>query len=65
MQAIQATRPGGSVGYVACRTCRAQWRGSVLQPRPPARWPCAGTSFLPELIDLVWSGRSIPEKCST
>ena len=44
MQAIRATRPGGSVGYVGRPTRRGTRRtGAVLRPRPPPRRPRAGT----------------------
>jgi threonine dehydrogenase-like Zn-dependent dehydrogenase len=47
MQAIRATRPGGSVGYVGVPAwCRAAGRGIVLHARPPS-WrgprPCVDT----------------------
>src|SRR2546426_1102151 len=63
MQAIQATRPGGSVGYVGVPH-GVELNGEDLfyshvhlhgGPAPVRR-------FLPELIDLVWSGKINPGK---
>ena len=62
-QAIQATRPGGSVGYVGVPH-GVELNGEDLfythvrlhgGPAPVRR-------FLPELIDLVWSGKINPGK---
>src|SRR5207247_10401162 len=61
MQAIQSTRPGGSVGYVGVPH-GVELNGEDLfyshvhlhgGPAPVRR-------FLPELIDLVWSGKINP-----
>ena len=66
MQAIQATRPGGSIGYVGVPH-GVELDGQELffthvrlhgGPAPVRR-------YLPDLISLVWSGRSIPARCST
>jgi threonine dehydrogenase-like Zn-dependent dehydrogenase len=63
MQAIQATRPGGSVGYVGVPH-GVELNGENLffshvhlhgGPAPVRR-------FLPELIDLVWKGKINPGK---
>jgi threonine dehydrogenase-like Zn-dependent dehydrogenase len=63
MQAIRSTRPGGHVGYVGVAN-DAQLPGDELffsgihlhgGPAPVRR-------FLPELIDLIWSGRIDPGK---
>ena len=63
MQAIQATRPGGSVGYVGVPH-GVELNGEDLfythvrlhgGPAPVRR-------FLPELIELVWSGKINPGK---
>ncbi len=63
MQAIQATRPGGSVGYVGVPH-GVELNGEELfythvhlhgGPAPVRR-------FLPELIDLVWNGKINPGK---
>jgi len=63
MQAIQATRPGGSVGYVGVPH-GVELDGEKLfythvhlhgGPAPVRR-------FLPELIDLVWKGKINPGK---
>src|SRR5213594_2880787 len=63
MQAIRATRPGGSVGYVGVPH-GVQLDGEKLfyghvhlhgGPAPVRR-------FLPELIDLVWNGKINPGK---
>ena len=63
MQAIQATRPGGSVGYVGVPH-GVELNGEDLfythvrlhgGPAPVRR-------FLPDLIDLVWSGKINPGK---
>jgi threonine dehydrogenase-like Zn-dependent dehydrogenase len=63
MQAIHATRPGGSVGYVGVPH-GVELNGEELffshvhlhgGPAPVRR-------FLPELIDLVWSGKINPGK---
>jgi threonine dehydrogenase-like Zn-dependent dehydrogenase len=66
MQAIRSTRPGGSVGYVGVPHGVAL-DGTELffshvrlhGGRAPVR------RFLPELIDRVLSGRSIPARYST
>src|SRR2546427_12038854 len=63
MQAIQATRPGGSVGYVGVPH-GVELNGEDLfythvrlhgGPAPVRR-------FLPQLIELVWSGKINPGK---
>src|SRR5438128_5713100 len=63
MQAIRSTRPGGSVGYVGVPH-GVELNGSELffahvhlhgGPAPVRR-------YLPELIDLVWTGRISPGK---
>jgi threonine dehydrogenase-like Zn-dependent dehydrogenase len=63
MQAIRSTRPGGSVGYVGVPH-GVQLDGQQLffthvrlhgGPAPVRR-------FLPELIELVWSGKINPGK---
>jgi len=63
MQAIHATRPGGSVGYVGVPH-GVEFHGEELfythvrlhgGPAPVRR-------FLPDLIDLVWSGKINPGK---
>jgi threonine dehydrogenase-like Zn-dependent dehydrogenase len=63
MQAIRATRPGGSVGYVGVPH-GVELNGEELfyshvhlhgGPAPVRR-------FLPELIDLVWNGKINPGK---
>ena len=63
MQAIGATRPGGHVGYVGV-SHGVELPGQELffsavhlhgGPAPVRR-------FLPELIDLVWSGKINPGK---
>src|SRR6266487_1362713 len=63
MQAIQATRPGGSVGYVGVPH-GVELNGEELfythvrlhgGPAPVRR-------FLPELVELVWSGKINPGK---
>ena len=63
MQAIRATRPGGSVGYVGVPH-GVEFNGQELfyahvrlhgGPAPVRR-------FLPELIDLVWNSRINPGK---
>jgi threonine dehydrogenase-like Zn-dependent dehydrogenase len=66
MQAMHSTRPGGHVGFVGV-SHGVQLPGQELfyaevhlhgGPAPVRR-------FLPELIDLVWNGRSTPARCST
>ena len=66
MQAIRSTRPGGSIGYVGVPhgvTLDAQalfYTHVHLHGGPaPVR------RYLPELIDLVWNGRSTPARSST
>lgn len=63
MQAIRSTRPGGSIDYVGVPH-RVEIDGEKLffahvhlhgGPAPVRR-------FLPELIDLVWKGKSRPGK---
>ena len=63
MQAIHATRPGGSVGYVGVPHAvkldgeKLFWTHIHLHGGPaPVR------RFLPHLIDLVWSGKINPGK---
>ena len=66
MQAIRSTRPGGHVGYVGVAHDVALpgdelfFSGVHLHGGPaPVR------RFLPELIDLIWTGRSTPARSST
>jgi threonine dehydrogenase-like Zn-dependent dehydrogenase len=63
MQAIRSTRPGGSIGYVGVPH-GVQLEGQELfythvhlhgGPAPARR-------FLPDLIDMVWSGKITPGK---
>jgi threonine dehydrogenase-like Zn-dependent dehydrogenase len=63
MQAIQSTRPGGSIGYVGVPH-GVELNGEQLffshthlhgGPAPVRR-------FLPKLIDLVWNGKMNPGK---
>jgi threonine dehydrogenase-like Zn-dependent dehydrogenase len=63
MQAIQSTRPGGSIGYVGV-SHGVELNGEQLffshthlhgGPAPVRR-------FLPKLIDLVWNGKMNPGK---
>src|SRR5437899_1951590 len=65
-QAGRSTRPGGSVGYVGVPH-GVELNGQELffahvhlhgGPAPVRR-------YLPELIDLVWTGRISPARCST
>ena len=66
MQAIQSTRPGGSIGYVGVPH-GVELDGQELffthvhlhgGPAPVRR-------YLPKLIELVLNGRSIPARSST
>ena len=66
MQAIRATRPGGHVGFVGVSHGVAIPGGELFfaevhllgGPAPVRR-------FLPELIELIWTGGSTPERSST
>jgi threonine dehydrogenase-like Zn-dependent dehydrogenase len=63
MQAIRSARPGGHVGYVG-----VTW--DVMLPGMELFWshvhlhggPAPVRRFLPELIDLIWSGKINPGK---
>ena len=65
MQAIRSTRPGGHVGFVGVPTALS-YPGRCCFPEVHLHGgPAPVRRFLPELIDLIWSGRSTPARCST
>jgi threonine dehydrogenase-like Zn-dependent dehydrogenase len=63
MQAIRAARPGGAVGYVGVPH-GVQLDGEALffTHVRPRGGPAPVRRFLPELIQLVWDGKSNPGK---
>ena len=63
MQAIHATRPGGSVGYVGVPHGVELGGGELFYTHVRLHGgPAPVRRFLPDLIDLVWSGKMNPGK---
>src|SRR6266436_2855985 len=63
MQAIQSTRPGGSVGYVGVpHGVTIDGQGLFFAHIHLHGGPAPVRRFLPKLIDLVWKGKINPGK---
>jgi threonine dehydrogenase-like Zn-dependent dehydrogenase len=63
MQAIRATRPGGSVGYVGVpHGVELDGEGLFYTHVRLHGGPAPVRRFLPELIELVWNGKINPGK---
>ena len=63
MQAINSTRPGGSVGYVGVpHGVELDGEGLFFTHVRLHGGPAPVRRFLPELIDLVWNGKINPGK---
>jgi len=63
MQAIHATRPGGAVGYVGVPHGVALDGGKLFYGHVHLHGgPAPVRRFLPQLLDLVWSGKINPGK---
>jgi threonine dehydrogenase-like Zn-dependent dehydrogenase len=63
LQAIRSTRPGGSVGYVGVpQDVALDGRMLFYSHVHLHGGPAPVRRFLPELIDLVWSGAINPGK---
>ena len=63
MQAINSTRPGGSVGYVGVpHGVELDGEGLFFTHVHLHGGPAPVRRFLPELIDLVWNGKINPGK---
>jgi threonine dehydrogenase-like Zn-dependent dehydrogenase len=63
MQAIQATRPGGAVGYVGVpHDVKLDGQNLFFSHVRLHGGPAPVRRFLPELIDLVWNKKINPGK---
>jgi threonine dehydrogenase-like Zn-dependent dehydrogenase len=62
-QAIASTRPGGTVGYVGVPHGVSLGAPELFGPQVGLRGgPAPVRRFLPELVELIWSGRIDPGK---